>query len=117
MKYLKQILIIFLVSFAGEFLRGIIPFPVPSGVYGLVILFLLLMTGIVKAENVKETSSFLIGIMPALFIPSAVGIIRVKNEVGGILIPLVIACTVLTTLVMGISGKITDVIIGRRKHE
>jgi len=42
MKYLRQFLIIALVSFVGEALSRFIPLPVPGGVYGIVILFLLL---------------------------------------------------------------------------
>ena len=117
MKYVKQAFLIFFLSFLGEVLRYFIPIPVPSAVYGLVILFLLLMTGVLKVESVKEVSSFLIEIMPMMFIPSAVGIMTLKEEVGNMLIPLIVASTILTALVMGISGKVTDILIGRKKHE
>ena len=117
MKYIKQVFIILLVSFLGEVFRYYIHVPVPAGVYGLVILFVLLMTGIVKLESVRDTASFLVSVMSAMFIPSAVGVMTLGDEAGRLIVPLVIACTVLTFIVMGVSGKVADILIGRKKHE
>lgn len=39
MKLLKQFLIIILVSFIGEILKEVIPFPVPASIYGMIIMF------------------------------------------------------------------------------
>lgn len=75
MKYLRQFLIILLITFAGEVLKYLIPLPVPASIYGLIILFLLLSTGVVKVGMVKDTAAFLIEIMPLMFIPAAVGLI------------------------------------------
>ena len=41
MKYIKQLAVILAVSFAGEGLNRLIPLPVPAGIYGIVILFLI----------------------------------------------------------------------------
>ena len=117
MKYIKQCFLILLVSFLGEILRYYIPAPVPAGVYGLVILFVLLMTGIVKLDSVKDTASFLVSVMSVMFIPSAVGVMTLGDEAGRLIVPLVIACTGLTFIVMGVSGKVADILIGRKKHE
>ena len=75
MKYLKQMLIIISVSLLGELLHEILPLPVPASIYGIVGMFALLYTGVLKVDQVKETSSFLIEIMPVMFIPAAVGLI------------------------------------------
>ena len=47
MKYLRQFMMILLVSFLGELLKYAIPLPVPASIYGLVILFILLETGVI----------------------------------------------------------------------
>ena len=52
MKYLKQFLIILLFSFIGEGLNYIIPLPVPASIYGLILLFIALMTGVVKLHHI-----------------------------------------------------------------
>lgn len=117
MKYIKQSFLILLFSFIGEVLRYYIPVPVPAGVYGLIILFLLLITGVVKLDSVKDTASFLVSVMSVMFIPSAVGILTLGEEAGKLIVPLLVACTVLTFVVMGVAGKVTDALIGRKKDE
>ena len=56
MKYIRQFLWILLFSFAGELLKFVIPLPVPASIYGLLLLLLALVTGILRLESVKETS-------------------------------------------------------------
>ena len=60
MKYLKQFLIIIAISMIGEILKYLLPLPVPASIYGMVILFVGLMTGIIKLESVREAGKFLI---------------------------------------------------------
>ena len=46
MKYVRQFWIILLISAMGEALHVLIPLPVPASVYGLVLMLLCLVTGI-----------------------------------------------------------------------
>ena len=83
MKYVRQLLIILFISFLGEVCKYLLPFPIPASIYGLLLLFTALMTGILKLSSIKETAGFLIEIMPLMFIPAGVGIL----ESWGILQP------------------------------
>ena len=74
MKYIRQFLIILLISFLGELLKYIIPLSVPASIYGMVLMFLALELKILKVSDVKETSTFLIEIMPLMFVPAGGGI-------------------------------------------
>jgi len=65
MKYIRQLGIILLVSFLGELLHYLLPLPVPASIYGIVLLFAALETRLLKADAIRETSSFLLEIMPA----------------------------------------------------
>ena len=76
MKYMKQFCLIMFISFLGEVLHHYLPLPIPASIYGLVILFAGLMTGVVKLSHVEETGRFLIEIMPLMFIPAAVGLLE-----------------------------------------
>ena len=67
-KYLKQLMLIMSVSFVGELLNRLLPFPVPGSVYGLVLMLICLLTGLIRLEQVEETADFLVKIMPVLFI-------------------------------------------------
>ncbi len=117
MRYIKQFLIIALVSLIGEVLRFYIPLPVPGSIYGLVIMLFLLFSGIVKVESVKSTSSFLLEIMPVMFIPPAVGIIASWGETERMLLPLLVISIVTTVLVFFVSGKVTDSLLGGKDDE
>ena len=73
MKFLRQFMIILLLSFLGEVLKMFIPLPIPASVYGLVLMLVCLMTGVLKTSQVKDAAFFLIEIMPVMFIPAAAG--------------------------------------------
>ena len=55
MKYVRQLLIILFISFLGEVCKYLLPFPIPASIYGLLLLFTALMTGILKLSSIKET--------------------------------------------------------------
>ena len=81
-------------------------------------MMVLLVTGIVKVDDVKESGTFLIEIMPLMFIASGVGIVVYWKQLKTMLIPLIIITFVSTVLVMAVSGKVTQYVIKRRKkHE
>ena len=68
MKYLRQFLLILFISFLGELLKYFLPLPIPASIYGMVILFIGLLSGIIKLDAVKDVGKFLIEIMPVMFI-------------------------------------------------
>ena len=120
MKYLRQFMIILLVSFVGELLKYASPLPVPASIYGLVILFILLETGVLKLDAVKDTAIFLIEIMPLMFIPAGVGLIESWGDLSNMLVEVTVITVVYTVLVMGVSGKVTELVLkhsARKKGE
>lgn len=117
MKYLKQFSIILAVSAFGELLNEIIPLPIPGSIYGIVVMFLLLSMGFISLKNVKDAAHFLIEIMPVMFIPAAVGLISVWAQLRRMYIPIILSITLVTVLVMVITGKVSDLIIGRTEIE
>ena len=108
MKYVFQFCRILAVCFLGEILALILPFPVPASVYGLILLLAALKSGIFRLEQVRETGKFLTAILPLLFIPAAVGVMELTEELGAMLIPCIIATVPITMLVMGASGLVTQ---------
>ena len=56
MRYVKQFGIILLISFLGEVLHALLPLPVPASIYGIVLLFLCLQTGLLKVSAIRETT-------------------------------------------------------------
>lgn len=117
MKYLRQLLIILIFSFIGEILHSLIPIQVPASIYGLVLLFIALLTGIIQLSQVKEAAKYLIEIMPLMFIPAGVGLLESWGNLKSILIPVLILLVASTILIMGVSGKVTQGIIQRSKRK
>ena len=115
MKYLRQLCIIMLVSFAGEVVRAILPFPIPASIYGLVIMMVLLMTKLLPLSAVEETADFLVGIMPVMFIPAAVGLMGAWGELRPVLLPVAAILVITTVLVMAVTGRITQLLMKMRK--
>ena len=115
MKYIKQFAIIMGITCLGEVINYMVPLPIPASIYGMIILFVLLVSGILKLEQVEETGDFLVSIMPIMFIPAAVGIIDVFVEVQTMLWPILLALFPITVLVMVMSGKATEFLVERKK--
>ena len=111
MKYLKQCLIIILVSCIGELLYYLLPLPIPATIYGLVIMLGLLIFKIVPLSAVKETAEFLIEIMPVMFIPAGVGLIVYWPQLKNIIIPVCVIMVISSILVMLVTGKVSDLLI------
>ena len=114
MKFLRQFMIILLLSFLGEVLKMFIPLPIPASVYGLVLMLLCLVTGILKTSQVKEAAFFLIEIMPVMFIPAAAGLFDSWKVLQPLLLPILVITVVITIFVMVVTGKIAQMIAQKR---
>ena len=115
MKYLKQFVIILLISFLGEILHYLIPLPVPASIYGILLMLLCLHFRVFAAEEVRETSIFLIEIMPIMFIPAAVGLMESWTIIKPSLIQYLVVIVISTIIVMAVSGLVTQKIINNSK--
>ena len=85
----------------------------PASIYGMVIMFVCLMTGVIKLEQVKETGIFLIEIMPVMFIPAGVGLMTSWGILKPVLLPVCIVTVVAIITVMVATGRISQSIITR----
>ena len=117
MKYIIQFEIILAISLVCELLNRIIPLPIPASIYGMVILFTALCTGLIKLEAVKETGHFLVQIMPMLFIPATVGLLESWDIMQGFLTAIIVISLLSTVLVILASGHATQIIINLKKKE
>ena len=115
MKYIRQLFVILLFSFLGEGIKSLLPLPVPSGIYGLVLLFLALELHIIKPEAVAGTGKFLIEVMPLMFIPAGAGLIDSWEVLKPVFVPVAVIMTVSTVVVMVVSGRAAQFVIRRKK--
>lgn len=117
LKFIRQFSLIVAAAFLGEVLRVLIPFPIPAGIYGLLLMFAALWSGILPLEYVEGTANFLIEIMPLFFIPAGVGLMTQWQELTVLFLPLVLSVTVVTALVMAVTGRVAQWLLGCQKGE
>ncbi|WP_248404069.1 CidA/LrgA family protein [Butyrivibrio fibrisolvens] len=117
MKYLKQFLIILAISLLGEVLKELLPLPIPASIYGMVFLFILLLTGIIKLDQVKDAGKFLIEIMPVMFIPAGVGLMSSWNVLKPVLVPVSVITVITIITVMGATGIVSQIVIREDKSK
>ena len=117
MKYLKQFLIILAISLLGEVLKELLPLPIPASIYGMVFLFILLLTGVIKLDHVKDAGKFLIEIMPVMFIPAGVGLMSSWNVLKPVLVPVSVITVINIITVMGATGIVSQIVIRKDKSK
>ena len=108
MKYLKQLFLIGTFSMVGELLAAVVPLPVPAAIYGLVLLFLSLLCGLIKLEQVSDTAHFLIGIMPLFFVAPTVKLLGYWDVIAPALVPICVVLVTSTIVVFVVAGLVTQ---------
>ena len=76
MKIIRQIGIIFTVCWLSILVEKALPFSFPASVIGMLLLFICLLTGILKIEHIQEKADFLLENMAFFFVPAGVSIIN-----------------------------------------
>lgn len=104
----KQLFIIFMFSFLGEFIARLMPFSVPGSVIGMVCLFIALHKKWVKIEQVDHVGSFLTDNMAMFFVPAGVGLLTNMGVIQDLWWKLVVIVLVSVVLTMGFSGLVIE---------
>ena len=117
MKYIKQFAIIATITFLGELLNLLLPLPVPASIYGMVLLFVCLLTGVLKLSQIEEAADLLLSVMPIFFISPTVSIMSsigmMKDQLFGVLL----TCIVSTMVVMAVTGWVAQFVMKRSEKE
>lgn len=117
MKYLQQAVIIAGVTFVAEIIKYFVPLPVPASIYGLILLFILLKSGLLKLEQIEDVGGLLLELMPLLLVPASVSFLTVLDTIQGMLLPVLIMGFVGTTAVMIVTGLVSQGMIRRSGKE
>ena len=115
MKYLKQFGIILLFTVLGEALHALLPLPVPAAIYGLVLLFLALLFRLIRPETIRETSGFLVSLLPLLFVAPLVGLAASFDLIRGDILAILLIIVAGLVLTFGVSGAVVQGLLNRRQ--
>lgn len=117
MKYVKEVLWIIAFTFVGEVLNALLPLPVPAGVYGLFLMLIALLAGVIKVSDVEGAGNFLLDTMTMMFLPAAVGIMAAADVLLPVLGQYIVIIVVSTVLVMAATGRMAEFILKRTSKE
>ncbi|MCL1991287.1 MAG: CidA/LrgA family protein [Defluviitaleaceae bacterium] len=76
MNHLKQFVIILVICLIGELLVNFLPFGFPGNVMAMMLLAGLLVSRVVKEEQIKAISDFLLETIGLFIVPVSVGVIE-----------------------------------------
>ncbi|MCC3358005.1 CidA/LrgA family protein [Bacillus sp. REN16] len=111
-----QIAILYLIYWVGTLIKGLLHTSIPGSIIGMILLFLLLQTKMIKEKWLGEGAQFLLTYLALLFVPATVGIIDYLPYFNGGGIITVAIVLVSTFLVMFISGIVGEKMATRKKQ-
>ena len=120
MKIFRQIILIFILCLLGDFISIILPFPFPGSVIALFLLFICLISKLIKPEQIDTLSDFLLKNMALMFIPSTVSIIAYLDVFKDILWQFIFICcitTIITFFATAYAVKFTMYLMNKGKGE
>ncbi|MEK3889704.1 CidA/LrgA family holin-like protein [Bacillus sp. FSL K6-3431] len=112
-----QIILLFVMYQVGVWIQEIFQLIIPGSIIGMLLLFLLLLTGIVNAKWVESGALLLIKYLPLLFLPITVGIITFFNIFIGKGFFIIIIVLISTAIVMVGSGIISQLLLKEKVYE
>ena len=104
MKILRQFGTILLILLLGEAIRIGTGISIPSTVIGMILLFIALLSKLIKLEQIDMISKFLLDHLAFLFVPAGVGLISSLDQIGKAWLPILAIVLISTVLVIGITG-------------
>lgn len=117
MKYLVQFCVIMVFVALGELLEYLIPLPIAGSIYGLVLLFLALVTGVVKPSWVSDVADWFHNIMGLFFVAPAVAIINIWGDIADVWWRLVLLLVLTYLISMIMTGVTAQALIKDKKAQ
>lgn len=102
--FILQLFVLWLLNELGSLIVQWLHLPIPGNVLGMILLFILLLTGVIKLEWIDKASSFLLKHLVFFFIPITVGIMTLGSlflQNGFSIIVILVISAVLGMVVTG----------------
>ena len=103
---LKSLIYIFCFLFLGELIHYFLNIPIAGNIIGMLLIFLALFFKLIKLEDVKPASDFLVKYLVVFFIPYGVGLMVYANLIAEYWIPGSVAVILSTLLSLYATGAI-----------
>ena len=104
MNLIFELGILFLICMVGEGIAVLLPITIPASVISLILLLILLLSGVLKERQIRQSAAFLTENMGILFIPAAVGTLEYLDVLKAQAIPFLLITVVSTPIVYFITA-------------
>ena len=104
MNLIFELGILFLICMPGEGIATLLPIMIPASVISLILLLILLLSGVLKERQIRQSAAFLTENMGILFIPAAVGTLEYLDVLKAQAIPFLLITVVSTPIVYFITA-------------
>ena len=116
MRILLQLALILGICYVGDLIHDITGIPVPGNILGMLILLLLLCLKIVKLEQIREISDFFLKRLAFFFLPPAIGLMLVGDDVKSQWPLLLFLCIAITIVTMAATGWTVQLLCKKSKN-
>jgi holin-like protein len=100
------VFIILLMLLLGNGLSSVINGVIPGSVIGMVLLFLALLTKMIKPEMVRKPAGYLINHMSLFFVPAGVGLMNAWDLISSNWAAIIVSSLVSTIVVLAVVGLV-----------
>lgn len=110
MNTLKQLTIILCVGMVSVIIRETTGIPLPANVIGILLLLILLVSKVVKLDDIETVSDFLLANLALLFIPLGVSLMNYFDVLGENLWKFFLVCLLSTIITFYVTAKTVSIL-------
>ncbi len=114
MKFFRESILLLSIYFAGEILSKFLNLPLPGNIVGMILLFVLLTSNIIKVEKVENLANFFLDHLAFFFIPASVGLMTSFASLKGSIFKIILLCILTTIIVIAVTGITVQFICNRK---
>ena len=115
--FLQQAYVFAFIMLLANLIVGILPFPMPASVMGLILLFIALCLKIVKLEQVESLGNSLTGLISFLFVPSGISVMNSLGIMGQYGVQIVLIIIIATIILLAITGWTATALLYLKKNQ
>ncbi|MDE5415851.1 CidA/LrgA family protein [Alkalihalobacterium chitinilyticum] len=117
LRIIMHIAILYLFYWVGAWIQQTFDLFIPGSIIGMLLLFVLFATKVIKPKWIEYGTSLLLRHMPLLFLPVTVGVLNFLDVFSGKGFLLVIIALISTIIVMVCSGALSQLLATRKEQK
>ena len=117
MKFFRESILLLSIYFVGEIISKGLNLPIPGNIIGMILLFILLSTNVLKVEKVENLANFFLDHLAFFFIPAAVGLMTSFASLKGSIFKIILLCILTTIIVISVKSVTVEFICKRKSND